>query len=236
MCVCWMSAPLSACDLQSVDVSADMIAFWKLRLKRAASGVNGGRQPAGGEVTAALQTGGSEYGLSGEKLNLLGWSRWSFSQLTVICMLWISHTHIHPPLAWWWSWIRFSLATKNRSGERTHDSLCVSTNQHFFFPPGRFCNFGVTPSPVTPIFIVGTRLHSHQLQLNHTSIFDDGVSEAAIRNLNYKKQNTSCIQNTVQTWRCFQIKYLSALFLDVPLLCCVTLRCTADHKAPSFNF
>lgn len=154
----------------------------------------------GGEVTAALQTGGSEYGLSGEKLNLLGWSRWSFSQLTLVCMLWISHTHIHPPLAWWWSWIRFSLATKNRSGERTHDSLCVSTNQHFFFPPGRFCNFGVTPSPVTPIFIVGTRL-----QLNHTSIFDDGVSEAAIHNLNYKKQNTSCIQNTVQTWRCFQI-------------------------------
>lgn len=67
-----MSAPLSACDLQSVDVSADMIAFWKLRLKRAASGVNGGWQPAGGEVTAALQTGESEYGLSGEKLNLLG--------------------------------------------------------------------------------------------------------------------------------------------------------------------
>lgn len=138
MCVYWMSAPLPACDLQSVDVSADMIAFWKLRLKRAASGVNGGRQPAGGEVTAALQTGGSEYGLSGEKLNLLGWSRRSFSQLTVICMLWISHTHIHPPLAWWWSWIRFYLATKNRSGERTHDSLCVSTNQHFFFLQGGF--------------------------------------------------------------------------------------------------
>lgn len=133
MCVCWMSAPLSACDLQSVDVSADMIAFWKLRLKRAASGVNGGRQPAGGEVTAALQTGGSEYGLSGEKLNLLGWSRWSFSQLTLVCMLWISHTHIHPPLAWWWSWIRFSLATKKTGPEREHTTHCVSQQTNIFF-------------------------------------------------------------------------------------------------------
>lgn len=164
----------------------------------------------GGEVTAALQTGGSEYSLSGEKLNLLGRSRRSFSQLTLVCMLWICDTsdHIRPPLAW----------QKQVRGENTRLSVSQQTNI-FFFPPGRFCNFGVTPSPVTPILIVGTRLHSHQLQLNHTSIFDDGVSEAAIlitRNRTQVASETLCRPGDAFKWIPFCVTIISGVLLSFP--------------------